>query len=311
MRKIFYIDGGAGRIVTSIPALEKYIKNNPTEDIRILIGGWDTLLWGNPLLQNITYSSDTKGIFDELVKGADCFVCPEPYQIPDYYNQKISLIEAFDQIINNTKDRSDIAIPNLYLSKSEEKTAANMIADIRNEQKQKITVVIQPFGRLARVDRGVIIDDSSRSLDPKTYMKIVKHLSGKYNLVLFAENQFHLADDTFTFKPALDLRMWMALVASCDYFIGCDSVGQHMARAFNKPGTVLIGSTYPINVTYPDWFNIIEKPNNVKKYAPIRICGLDNHLADRYNDKCMDFTNEEIDDILANIVNDIEQKVGK
>jgi len=33
------------------------------------------------------------------------------------------------------------------------------------------------------------------------------------------------------------------------------------------------------------------------------------HLADRYNDRCMDFTDEEINKMYADIVKDIEQKV--
>lgn len=311
MRKIFYIDGGAGRILTAIPALEKYVKNHPEEDVRILIGGWDNLLWGNTLLQDITYNPDTKGIFDEFIKEADCIVSPEPYRVPDYFNQKISLSEAFDREINLTKDHSDIGIPKLYLSKSEEKNAANMLADIKSQQKKNKTIVIQPFGRSARVDRGDIIDDSSRGLDSTTYLKLIKKLSTKYNLFLFAEKSFYLQEDVYTLKPELDLRTWMALIECCDYFVGCDSVGQHMARAFDKPGTVILGSTFAQNVTYPDWFYIYEKENIKKKYSPIRICGLDSHLADRYNDKVMDFSDEEIEDLFMNIVKDVENKVGK
>jgi ADP-heptose:LPS heptosyltransferase len=102
----------------------------------------------------------------------------------------------------------------------------------------------------------------------------------------------------------------MSVIESADYFIGCDSVGQHMARAFNKPGTVIFGSTFPINTSYPDFFQIIEKPGQ-KKYSPIRVCGLDGHLADRYNDKLMDFTEDEIHDMFLKIVRDIETKVKK
>lgn len=308
MRKIFYLDGGAGRIVAAIPALEKYVKSHPEEDVRILIGGWDNLLWGNTLLQDITYNPDTKGIFDEFIKDADVIVSPEPYRIPAYYNQKISLAQAFDYEINGT---TEVDVPKLYLSKAEEKNAANLIADIKSQQKKSKTLVIQPFGRSARVDRGDVIDDSSRGLDSAAYLKLVKKLSTKYNLFLFAEKQFHLPEDTYTVKPEMDLRMWMALIEGCDYFVGCDSVGQHMARAFDKPGSVLIGSTYAINVTYPDWFQILEKEDAPKKYSPIRICGLDGHLADRYNDRCMDLSDEEIDGIFMAIVNDIEKKVGK
>lgn len=311
MRKIIYIDGGAGRVVAAIPALEKYVKNYPNEDVRILIGGWDNLLWGNALLQDITYNPDTKGIFDEFIKDADVILSPEPYRVSGYFNQKLSLAQAFDQEINGTTDHTDLSDPVLYLSKAEEKNAANIIADVVAQQRKNKTIVIQPYGRSARVDRGDVIDDSSRGLDSAAYLKLVKKLSTKYNLILFAEKPFHLPEDTYTFKPEMDLRMWMAIIEACDYFVGCDSVGQHFARAFDKPGTVLIGSTFPINVTYPDWFNIIEKANGVKKYSPIRICGLDGHLADRYNDKLMDFTDEEINEMFMKIVKDIEQKVGK
>jgi hypothetical protein len=307
--KVIVIDGGAGRAIAAIPALEKYIRQNPTEDVRIIISGWDNLLWGNTLLQDITYGADTKGLFDNVIKDADVIVSPEPYRIPAYFKQEISLAQAFDREINNTIDHTDIGPPRLYLCKAEEKNAANVLADVRQQQKKNKTIIIQPYGRSARVDRGDVIDDSSRGLDSSAYLKLVKKLAAKYNLVLFAEKQFHLPEDSFTFKIESDLRMWSALIEGCDYFVGCDSVGQHMARSFDKPGTVLIGSTYPINVTYPDWFNIIEKADTPKKYSPIRICGLDSHLADRYNDKLMDFTDKEIDQIFVSIVEDIEKKV--
>ena len=309
MRKIFYIDGGAGRIIAAIPALEKYVKNHPEEDVRVLIMGWDNLVWGNKILQDITYNVDTKGIFDQFIKDADCCITPEPYRVPGYYNQKLSLAEAFDKEINQTDDHSDIQAPLLFISKSEEKNATNVMADVKLQQKKQKTIIFQPYGRSARVDRGDVIDDSSRGLDSRSYLRLVKKLSTKYNLILFAEKDFHLAEDTFTFKIDGDLRMWMSLISCCDYFVGCDSVGQHMARAFGKPGTVLLGSTFAKNVTYPDWFNIVEKADVVKKYSPIRICGLDAHLADRFNDTVMDYTDKEIDDIFMSIVADIEKKV--
>ena len=303
------IDGGAGRAITAIPALEKYVRNNPNQDVKIVIFGWDNLLWGNKLLQDITYGADTKGLFDNVIKDADVIVSPEPYRVPGYFKQQLTLAQAFDKEINNTDDHSDISVPKLYNCKAEEKNAANVIADVKKMQKKQKTIVIQPYGRSARVDRGDIIDDSSRGLDSRTYIKLAKKLSTKYNLILFAEKQFHLPEDTFTFKMEADLRTWSAIIEASDYFVGCDSVGQHMARAFNKPGTVILGSTFAINVTYPDWFNIIEKEGMEKKYSPIRICGLDNHLADRYNDQLMDFDDKEIDNIFMNIVADIEKKV--
>lgn len=308
MRKIFMIDGGAGRILASIPALEKYVRNHPNEDVRIIIFGWDNLLWGNQLLQDITFSADTKGIFDEFIRDADEVITPEPYRLPSYWKQEASLAEAFDEIINNTKDHSDLGVPKFYLSKGDEKNAANFWADVASQQKKTKNILIQPFGRSARKDRNDIIDDSSRSLEPQTYLKIVKKLSTKYNLALFAEPDFFIPEDTYTAKPQADLRTWAAFIQGADYFIGCDSVGQHMARAVDTPGTVIIGSTFAINTTYPDYFQIYEKQGIEKKYSPIRVTGLDSHLADRYNDRCMEFSDKEIDELLEKIVVDIEKR---
>ena len=311
-KKVFSIDGGAGRAICAIPALEKYARLNPEEDWNIIIGGWDALYFGNPLLQERTYSMDVKGLFNNLIKDSQ-IIHPEPYTQWQYYNQQCSLAEAFDKIINETDDHSDLGKPNLYLCKGEEKNAANMLASVKAKQSKDITIVIQPFGRSARVDNGDIIDDSTRSIEPHVYHQLVKKLSQKYNIILMAEPDFvNLVsqDDQISEKPqGVDLRMWSAVIESVDYFIGCDSVGQHMARAFDIPGTVIMGSTYASNVSYPDYFNMIENKNVEKVYSPIRVAGFDCHLTDRLNDKLMDFTEEEVDEIYKSIVKDIKEKV--
>ena len=255
---------------------------------------------------------DVKGIFNNLIKDNQ-IVHPEPYTRWEYYNQQCSLAEAFDIEINETDDHSDLGKPNLYLCKAEEKNAANMLAGVKAKQGKDITIVIQPFGRSARVDNGDIIDDSTRSIEPHVYHQLVKKLSQKYNIILMAEPDFvNLVsqDDQISEKPqGVDLRFWTAVIESVDYFIGCDSVGQHMARAFDIPGTVIMGSTYASNVSYPDYFNMIENKNVEKVYSPIRVAGFDCHLTDRLNDKLMDFTEEEVDEIYKSIVKDIKEKV--
>ena len=310
-KKVFHLDGGAGRVICALPALEKYAKKNPDKDFNVIIGGWDTLTFGNRLLQDNTYSMDVKGIFNLLIKDND-LVHPEPYLLWEYYNQKCSLVEGFDKIINETDDHSDLEPPKLYLNKMEEKGAANMIATVESKQNKSTTIVIQPFGRSARIDNGDIIDDSTRSIEANVYYKLVKKLSQKYNIILMAEGEFCQAvsqEDTISEKPQGDLRLWAAVIEACDYFIGCDSLGQHMARAFDKPGSVIMGSTYAENVSYPDWFNIIENEDVAKTYSPIRACGFDSHLADRLNDRLMDFTDDQINEIYSNIAKHIKEKI--
>ena len=307
MKTVFMIDGGAGRAIAAIPALIKYAKKN--NNFRIMVHGWDSLLWGIPELHDKVFTPDQKGAFDQFFMDADKVVSPEPYRVPGYYKQEKSLAEAFDYLINETDDHSDLGFPIIKTSKHEELQAANFIRETKQQQQKQKTIVIQPFGRsIEKPQDDVVLDQSSRSINPDTYLKLVKKLSTKYNLILFAEKNFWLPEDTYTMKPEADLRMWSAFIDAADYFVGCDSVGQHMARALNKPGTVIIGSTFTINTSYPNHFNIIEK-DIPKVYSPIRISGLESHLADRINESTVEFTDQEITDIYASIVKDIEKKV--
>ena len=312
-KKVFHLDGGAGRVICALPALEKYAKKNLDKDFNIIVGGWDSLTYGNRLLQDKTYGMDTKGIFNLLIKNNQ-IIHPEPYLLWEYYNQKCSLVEGFDKIINETDDHSDLEPPKLYLNKMEEKSAANLMAQVASKQNKNTTIVIQPFGRSARVDNGDIIDDSTRSLEQDVYQKLVKKLSQKYNIILMADPEFVQVvsqEDTISEKPQIpDIRAWAAIIEASDYFIGCDSMGQHMARAFDIPGTVILGSTYAENITYADYFQIIENENVEKTYSPIRAVGFDSHLADRLNDGLMNFDDDQINQIYNKIVKDIKEKVS-
>ena len=42
----YSVDGGIGRVITSIPALLKYHKNHSDEEWYIMIPGWDFVTWG-------------------------------------------------------------------------------------------------------------------------------------------------------------------------------------------------------------------------------------------------------------------------
>lgn len=306
-KTIFYIDGGAGRIIAAMPALLKYHKLNPGTDWAVLIPAWDSLYWGVPELQDRTFGVDTKGIFDNLVLHSDRIITPEPYRVPAYFRQEISLAEAFDREINNTTDHSDLVAPQLVFNKQETAVAKATISDLKNLQKKQKTVVFQPYGRGAKIEREDIMDEESRSLDGKSYLALVRRLSQRYNMIFFGEPQFQQKVDTFAANYTCDLRQWGALIQEADYFVGVDSVGQHMARALGKPGTVLIGSTFAKNTSYPNFFNIIEKPG-AKKYSPIRITGLDSVLANRLNENTMKYSDKEINEIYENIVRDIEKK---
>lgn len=305
----FIIDGGAGRVVASIPALLKFAKNNPGNDFIIIVAAWESLLWGIPEFNNRVFSTEHKGVFNQFIKNR-VIVKPEPYALWEYYNQKISIVEAFDVIINHTCDHSDLSIRELKLTKQEKIFGYETVMQARNKFNKERTVVIQPYGQgTTKSENGSIFDISSRSLEIFVYLKIVEELSKKYNVIQFTQPELHYDGDTYTLKPKADLRHWAGVIGAADYFIGCDSVGQHIARAFKKPGTVIIGSTFPENTTYTDWFNVYTKKDFNKTYSPIRIVGADCYFSDIENNGVMEFTEEEIKELLRTVDRDILDKI--
>ena len=113
--KAFFINGGAGRVICSIPALEKYEQESQDKDFIIVCEGGTDLFKGHPTLDDRTYDHWHKNLFKEKIKDRDV-VSPEPYRVWEYYNQKCSLAQAFDIEINKQGIR-ELDKPNLYLSK--------------------------------------------------------------------------------------------------------------------------------------------------------------------------------------------------
>jgi len=210
MTTIIVIDGGLGRVITSIPALLKYHKNHPDEEWYIMIPGWEFVTWGFPELQERTFSPDSKGSFDLFWKAKKVII-PEPYRLPEYYRNEISLREAFDVVINQSTDHSDLPPMQLRLSLPEKRKAFEIVEIAKKKHNQKKTIVFQPYGSSACPHKSGIFDDSHRSMPKNMIDYFLDNLSGKYNLIFMGAKEFH---DVKTYKPDPDpqLREWMAII---------------------------------------------------------------------------------------------------
>ena len=306
MKKVVFVNGGAGRVIASIPALEEAEKRGELAGV-ICEGGLEMFM-GHPTLQNIAWDVNQKGLFETLIKDHIC-VSTEPYRDYEYYNQRSSLQQSFWwEILNERTDKN--RKPTIKLSKMEEISALGILSQVREQHKKEKTIVIQPFVRSSTMGPGIVFDTSTRSIEPATFIELVGELSKDYNIMYMGEHKLDVVNLPL-FQPTeqIPLRVWAAIIESSDYFIGCDSVGQHLAYSFDKPGTILCGSTFPINTTYPEHFNIIEKKNAVRTYSPIRISGVNCEEADRLNDTLMDFSKDELKQMIANIREHIKKTV--
>ena len=305
--KIINIDGGIGRVITALPSLLKYHKNNPEEEWYLAISGWDYVPLGIPELHEKTFNPETKGVWENYYLKADEIVQAEPYRLPNFYKGKISLAEAFDEIINETDDHSDLEYETLSISNSENRKGQEIIYEAYEKSGKEQTIVINPYGSTAQVCPVGVYDDSLRSLPESMFIELSKLLAEDYNVIYMGYQHLLPQDDIehlYVPQPDLHIRDWMGVISQVDYLVGCDSVGQHIARATGTQGCVIMGGTDKVNMSYPDYFGIFQK--NKPAYSPMRVSMTQSNFAERLNKDCMNYTEKEILDIYEKIKYDLE-----
>ena len=306
-----FLNGGAGRMISSIPAVEKYLEENPDKDPILICEGGTDVFKGHPKLHFRAYDNWHKNLFQDLLKDRD-LISPEPYRIWEYYNQKCNLAQAYDIAIND-KGIRDLPRPNLRLSKEELLLARKMIAEVKEKTGKDKVIVFQPFGRGAQPEElkesekektPDIVDVTGRSIELKNIWNIVRQLSKDYGVMIMSE--FPLDFQKHMNKPVatpmgVHIRVWMAVIKQADHFLGCDSVGQHMAYSYDKTATVVIGSTYPINTSFPDEekFNVIDLGKDDRVYSPIRVTS--DEFSDRINEGIMAMDGETEDRVVKSV----------
>ena len=294
--KAFFINGGAGRVLCSIPAFERYAEESGDANFVIVCEAGMDFYRGHPVLQKHAYEVWHKGLFDEHLKDKD-LVTPEPYRINEYFNQQCSMAQAFDIEINSLETSRELAHPTIKLNKMESVTGYQTIQEIKSQLNKNKAIVIQPFGRSVQKMGEYLIDSTSRSFEVQNLMSIIDQLREKYAVIVMAEFPLPIAENKkhpVAVPREQNLRLWAAMINSADHFLGCDSIGQHMVKALGKTATVVIGSTVPINITYldDDKFDIIDVgADKGRNYAPIRMTMDDEK--DRQNDEVMMMTEED------------------
>ena len=311
--KSFFINGGAGRVLCSIPAFEKYAEDHPDEDFVIVCEGGTDFYKGHPTLHRKCYDHWHKDLFEDKIKHTD-IVTPEPYRIWHYYNQKCNLSQAFDIEINGLKEPRDLPAPTIKLSREEETTGIFIVEEVRQRTKKKKTIVFQPFGRGVQTAGNIIMDTSGRSFEFNNVISIIKKLQKKYSVILLSELTIDFEKegmtDTVSHPTNRPLRELAGAIKAADLFLGCDSVGQHIAKAFGKPAVVVVGSTFKENISYPDdkKFSVLDMGEGMRVYDPIRIT-IDEYT-NRINDRIMAM-NDKVESVIMQEVDKLMKKYYK
>ena len=307
MNKAFFINGGAGRVLCAIPALEWH-KQNVDEDVVIVAEAWQELFMASPIIRDNVFPMGHKGLFEEKLKDRE-IISPEPYRLNAYFNQRCNLIQAFDILINNLKEVPETKKFNLEINKTDQVYGYNLVEQTKQSLGKEKVVVFQPFGSGVQTEGNFIFDSSGRSIELKDVYDIAERLAKDYSVIMMAnidipppKKQIGIAMPT-----NVNLLQWMGIINAADYFFGCDSMGQHYAHALNKPATVIIGSTCPENISYPDNkdFTIIDNGKDKRKYIPMRITH--DYTGERNNEDLMIMSDDTINKAMKSVTN----KLGK
>ena len=304
MKKAFFINGGSGRVLCSMPALEKYAEKD--DDFIIVAESWGELYFLNEKLRDKVYQMVHKGLFEDKLTDRK-IVSPEPYRVNQYFNQKCNLIQAFDIEINDLDDVRDIGTINLSLSKEEQIIGHNVVSEVTQTLGKDKTVVFQPFGQGSKKEGQFIYDPTGRSFEVSNVIQVIEELRKNYSVILMTEIEIPGWEGLGVACPkGMDLNKWAGVINACDFFLGCDSVGQHFAHAMGKPATVITGSTYPENISYPDnkKFTIIDNGKDNRRYSPIRLTF--DLFTERNNEALMCFGS----DTVKKIAKSIKDKIG-
>ncbi len=309
--KAFFVNGGAGRVICSIPAFEKYAETH--DDFIIVCEGGTDFFKGHPTLDGKVYDNWHKNLFQTELKDRD-IISTEPYRIWHYYNQKCSLAQAYDIQINELDEPRELPVPKIELAKMEAIQGFQAVEEVKQGTGKDKVIVIQPFGRsVEQVGDDFIADITSRSFPLNAIVEIINDLKKDYGVIIMSEIHFPVEENEEKAKikvarPQIaDMRTWGGIINAADHFLGCDSMGQHLARAFGKTATVVTGSTFPINISYPDCkdFDIIDVGEGRRQYSPIRLTT--DERVDRYNDQAMELDKDQIRSILTSV----RKRMGK
>jgi hypothetical protein len=305
MKKAFFINGGAGRVLCAIPALEHY-KQHVDPTVVIVVEGWLELFFNSAILRDNVYPVNHKGLFQDKLLDRE-IITPEPYRLNAYFTQKCNLIQAFDILINDLKEIPKTKEFKLDISRVDQAYGYNLINEIKNQTGRQKVVVFQPLGSGAAVNGNFLLDTSGRSFELKDIVHITKELTKHYVVVLMTNINIPVNENMGAVVPNANLLEWMGIINAADYFLGCDSMGQHYAHALGKPATVVIGSTFPENISYPDSknFTVIDNGKDARRYIPMRIT--QDFVGDRNNQDAMVLTDKTVEQVIKSVTD----KLGK
>lgn len=233
--------GGLGRIVCALPALKLLQQQEP--DSVIIMNGWDDLYMHTGL--NVIEAASLN--VGSILRKYD-IITPEPYHQAGYRNGEYDMRFAFAKDLGvELGEALDYDIRPCM------KTVKRLLTHFTKD-------VPDALGkRLAMIQIKASGTDNIRDINKTNVLNAVNALKNKgYFPIIIGQGEMDYDIPAYVYKDT-SLTEYISLIAIADFFVGGDSSGMHLARAFGKKGVILYTSTGGIKF-YPGWFTEFRNP---------------------------------------------------
>lgn len=307
MNKIIHVDGGIGRVIASIPALEALVQVEPFTHI---LTPYPELFYNSPMIKqaNLVPNNISNWAFWENYVEYGNYIKPEPYHNHLFYNGHLDLGHAFYRILLDTYIGEEDGVPgwkdlwtgpNLYLSDNEKVTAKAIRANALKAKNANKLVVMQAFGSQAKLEGSQVVDHSGRSLSTSQTEYILNKLAPHKIAVIF---RGHLTmNHPIVQVEAEGVRTSVMCASVADAVVSVDTATLHFGAALRKPLVQLFGPTSAKQYGYSYVGSSVHQRSGYPKVSiPFRIA--DDQVPAAYTIEAMAFDTAALDGIVTSIL---------
>lgn len=253
---VFMIEGGVGKNLMATPVLKALKDEYPNSTIVVIsphIEVFDRL----PFVDRAFKLGDNKYLYDDYIKKGS-FINFNPYNTDWFRFRKKSVIKIWYDILG-LRPADYEPRPIMKFSQKELEIALNIFNNLNtnfNKESNKKLIFTQYCGGNSAkfVDANgnpVVRQDNLRNAN-KAISEIADALKDDFLFLAMKrpEEEASKTPNIITLVEDVHYRIWGAIMNLCDGYLGIDSLGMHMAAAFDKPSFVLWGPTCKDNFGY-------------------------------------------------------------
>ncbi len=247
---IFHIEGGLGKHIVSTAVARAIRKNHPEREL-IVVCAYPEIFINLNFIYRVYRHGNTPYFYQEYIKNKDFIIFKhEPYFTTEHIKKELPLIENWCKLYNLEYSGE---LPEVNFNFRQQQF--NMNKWVRN----KPVLLLQTNG--GPLNEQPFPYSWTRDMPQYIFEPIINHFSETYHIIQICRNETQVINhpNVEVVREQLTNMELFGLVNYSHKRLLIDSSLQHIAKALNKPSTVLWIGTDPKVFGYNTHTNIIAK----------------------------------------------------